>query len=104
MYTDCMCFVSQCLAFQHINNTVYFRYQEEARLKFFMSIMDEVDPKQTEFDHSNFVTTNGLGPIVSDTYCKVLLSHLYSSKTHNNLPLHILIVLITFFIVSLNFP
>jgi len=54
-------------AYQHVNNTVYFKYQEVARLRYFSFLLKEVDPKS--FDIEAFSNGTGVGPILSDTYC-----------------------------------
>ena len=55
-------------AFQHVNNTVYFKYQEVSRLHFFKHIMDGM--QRSKFN--GFLKGAGLGPIVSDTYVKFI--------------------------------
>ena len=55
-------------AFQHVNNTVYFKYQEVSRLYFFKHIMDGL--KHSKFN--GFLKGTGPGPIVSDTYVKFI--------------------------------
>ena len=56
-------------AFKHVNNTVYFKYQESARIKFFHAITDEI-PSTDPFDTEGFHKGLSVGPILSDTYCK----------------------------------
>ena len=58
-------------AYQHVNNTVYFKYQEVARLRYFALLMKEINP--TEFDVQKFMNGTGVGPIMSDTYCSFKL-------------------------------
>ena len=54
-------------SFSHVNNTVYFKYQEEARLNFFAVLMSHMDPKL--FDVEGFNNATSVGPILSET-CK----------------------------------
>lgn len=54
-------------AYQHVNNTVYFKYQEVARLKYFACLLNEID--SPTFDKKSFITGTGIGPIMSETYC-----------------------------------
>ena len=54
-------------AYQHVNNTVYFKYQEVSRLKYFAHMMEYTDP--VEFNRKGFMGGNAIGPILSDTYC-----------------------------------
>lgn len=54
-------------AYQHVNNTVYFKYQEVARLRYFAVILNQINPG--EFDTKSFSNGTGIGPIMSDTYC-----------------------------------
>jgi acyl-CoA thioester hydrolase len=54
-------------AYQHVNNTVYLKYQEVARLRYFSYLLKEVDPEK--FDIEKFSNGTGIGPIMSDTYC-----------------------------------
>ena len=57
-------------AFQHVNNTVYFKYQEAARLKYFRAVTDLMtDPL---FDVEAFHAAKGPGPILSETYVKFI--------------------------------
>lgn len=46
-------------AFQHVNNAVYFRYFENARLAYF-----------DKFDGIGFMTRTGVGPILAATSCR----------------------------------
>ncbi len=46
-------------AFQHVNNTVYFKYFEIARIKYFEKI-----------DFIKIMTDRGIGPILSSTSCQ----------------------------------
>jgi acyl-CoA thioester hydrolase len=54
-------------AYQHVNNCVYFKYQEVARLRYFAVALAHTDP--AEFDRESYITGTGIGPIMSDTYC-----------------------------------
>jgi acyl-CoA thioester hydrolase len=58
-------------AYQHVNNTVYFKYQEVARLRYFGVLMSHI--KSSEFDTKSFMNGTGIGPIMSDTYCQFKL-------------------------------
>ncbi len=53
-------------AFQHVNNTVYFRYFEEARIAYF----EKLGLTQTK-------RMTGIGPILASTYCnfRIPLTH-----------------------------
>jgi acyl-CoA thioester hydrolase len=53
-------------AFKHVNNTVYFKYQEVSRFNFFRVFLKEMD--SSTFDVKKFEDGSGLGPILSDTY------------------------------------
>ena len=46
-------------AFQHVNNVVYFRYFENARIAYF-----------EKFDVIEFMTRKGIGPILAATSCR----------------------------------
>ena len=46
-------------AFQHINNVVYFRYFESARIAYFDAIV-----------MMNVMETTGVGPILAETQCR----------------------------------
>lgn len=46
-------------AFQHINNVVYFRYFESARIAYFDAI-----------EMMNVMETTGVGPILAETRCR----------------------------------
>lgn len=49
-------------AFEHVNNTVYFRYFEDARLKFFEAV--------GILEHK---AASGIGPILASTHCNFKL-------------------------------
>ena len=55
-------------SFAHVNNTVYFKYQEAARLKFMDMLMKNIDT--TKFDVDSYLKASNVGPILADTYCK----------------------------------
>lgn len=57
-------------AFQHVNNVVYFKYQESSRIIFFRAITDEI--KDPTFDAEAFHRGSGLGPILSETGVKFI--------------------------------
>ena len=46
-------------AFQHVNNVVYFRYFESARIAYFDAI-----------EIMKVMETTGVGPILADTHCR----------------------------------
>ncbi len=46
-------------AFQHVNNTMYFRYFESARIAYFQRL-----------DVSDFTSNQGIGPILAATSCR----------------------------------
>ena len=50
-------------AAQHVNNTVYLRWMESARIQLFNQYLD----------FSNFATGNGIGPILAEVSCKYKL-------------------------------
>jgi len=58
-------------AFGHINNTVYFRYFEDARLAYFDKI--GVHESKERFD---------IGPILAKTHCKFRLPLDYPDRIH----------------------
>jgi acyl-CoA thioester hydrolase len=49
-------------AFGHVNNIIYFRYFETARIAYF-----------TKLDLLNFMNETGIGPILASTQCKFRL-------------------------------
>lgn len=53
-------------AYKHVNNCMYFKYQEVARLRYFAELMNHTP---ANFDSKSFITGTGVGPILSDTYC-----------------------------------
>lgn len=57
-------------AYQHVNNVMYFKYQETSRLQYFSYALDHLDPNQTDFEADKFIAATGVGPILADTYCK----------------------------------
>lgn len=57
-------------AFNHLNNVQYVRYMEHARIKYFRALLLEIPNPQP--DHLAFLTTNGLGPILSEANVKFL--------------------------------
>lgn len=57
-------------AFQHVNNVVYFRYQETSRIKYFAALTNEI--KDPSFDAKAFQAGTGLGPIMSETAVKFI--------------------------------
>ncbi|MFQ5824716.1 MAG: acyl-CoA thioesterase [bacterium] len=56
-------------AFQHVNNIVYFRYFESARIAYFEKI-----------DYINLMEKTGVGPILASTQCKFKLPLNYPDK------------------------
>lgn len=46
-------------AFQHVNNTLYFRYFESARIAYFEQLAV-----------ADFLSSNGIGPILASTSCR----------------------------------
>ena len=64
--------------YQHANNTVYFKYQESARLGFFRRLLGEVDAGA--MDKDAYMGGTGIGPILSDTYCKFKFPLTYPDK------------------------
>jgi acyl-CoA thioester hydrolase len=65
-------------SFRHVNNTVYFKYQETSRLSFFQAYVDKID--KNIFDHDGFHQGTKLGPILSDTFCKFKFPVSYPDK------------------------
>jgi acyl-CoA thioester hydrolase len=59
-------------AFKHVNNTVYFKYQEASRLRMFRALTDEIAPGAATMDVEAFHEGSGVGPILSDTYVKFI--------------------------------
>jgi acyl-CoA thioester hydrolase len=53
-------------AFQHVNNTVYFRYFEDVRLRYF-----------GEVGISSYMEEHGIGPILASTDCRFLFPLTY---------------------------
>lgn len=58
-------------AFQHVNNTVYFRYFEDARLAYFATIKIEETMKR-----------DGIGPILASTQCRFKAPLTYPDTVH----------------------
>lgn len=58
-------------AYQHVNNTVYFRYFEDARMAFFEKT------RVTEFKEQH-----GIGPILASTRCDYRLPLTYPDQLH----------------------
>jgi len=60
-------------AFNHINNTVYFKYFEEGRIRFFRDVQDvvsELDPnEECSASHGFMEGKGGVGPILAHTEC-----------------------------------
>ena len=56
-------------AFQHLNNTVYFRYFESARIAYFERL-----------DLLELMTQKGIGPILASTSCKFRIPLTYPDK------------------------
>ncbi|MFQ5864754.1 MAG: acyl-CoA thioesterase [bacterium] len=56
-------------AFQHVNNIVYFRYFESARIAYFEKI-----------DYMDLMEKTGVGPILASTQCKFKLPLSYPDK------------------------
>jgi acyl-CoA thioester hydrolase len=54
-------------AFQHVNNTMYFRYQEVSRGILFHNVLKNIqDP---HFDVDAWKAGTGIGPILAHTFC-----------------------------------
>lgn len=56
-------------AFQHLNNTVYFRYFESARIAYFEKI-----------GYIEFMRETGLGPILASTQCRFKIPLTYPER------------------------
>ncbi len=56
-------------AFQHLNNTVYFRYFESARIAYFEKI-----------GYLEFMQKTGLGPILASTQCRFKIPLTYPDR------------------------
>ncbi len=56
-------------AFQHLNNTVYFRYFESARIAYFEKI-----------GYMKFMQKTGLGPILASTQCRFKIPLTYPDR------------------------
>ncbi|NIV93010.1 acyl-CoA thioesterase [candidate division KSB1 bacterium] len=56
-------------AFQHVNNIVYFRYFESARIAYFEKIQ-----------YTDYMQETGLGPILASTQCKFKLPLSYPDR------------------------
>ncbi len=55
-------------AFKHVNNTMYFRYQEVSRGIFLQNILKKI-PFNSNFNHKEWNEGSGIGPILSTTSC-----------------------------------
>lgn len=58
-------------AFQHVNNVVYFRYFESARIVYLERL-----------DVADFVTTSGVGPILHSVNCRFRIPVTYPDTVH----------------------
>jgi len=56
-------------AFGHLNNTIYFRYMESARIAYF-----------EELNIENFSSASGIGPILAHTSCNFIQAVVYPDK------------------------
>ena len=56
-------------AFQHLNNTVYFRYFESVRIAYFEKI-----------DYMELMSKTGLGPILASTECRFKIPLTYPDR------------------------
>jgi acyl-CoA thioester hydrolase len=56
-------------AFQHVNNIVYFRYFESARISYFEKL-----------DYMTFIEENGIGPILASTQCSFKIPLTYPDR------------------------
>jgi len=56
-------------AFQHVNNIVYFRYFESARISYFEKL-----------DYMKFLEENGVGPILASTQCNFKIPLTYPDR------------------------
>ncbi|HEX9654457.1 MAG TPA: thioesterase family protein [bacterium] len=56
-------------AFQHLNNTVYFRYFESARIAYFEKI-----------GYIELMRTSGCGPILASTHCRFKVPLTYPDR------------------------
>lgn len=56
-------------AFQHLNNVVYFRYFESARIAYFERL-----------DMMDMMSNTGIGPILASTSCRFRLPLVYPDK------------------------
>lgn len=56
-------------AFGHLNNTIYFRYMESARIAYF-----------EELNIENFSSASGVGPILAHTSCDFIQAITYPDK------------------------
>jgi acyl-CoA thioester hydrolase len=56
-------------AFRHLNNTVYFRYFESARIAYFETLK-----------FLEYMNTTGVGPILASTSCKFRIPLTYPDK------------------------
>lgn len=58
-------------AFQHVNNTVYFRYFEDARWEFF-----------NRFGVNEYKAKHNIGPILATTHCDFKLPLAFPDRIH----------------------
>jgi acyl-CoA thioester hydrolase len=56
-------------AFQHVNNIVYFRYFESARISYFEKL-----------DYMKFLEESGVGPILASTQCSFKIPLTYPDR------------------------
>jgi acyl-CoA thioester hydrolase len=57
--------------FQHVNNIMYFRYFESARIAYFYKL-----------DLIDMMTRTGIGPILASTSCRFKIPLTYPDKVH----------------------
>ena len=58
-------------AFAHVNNTVYFKYFEDARIEFF-----------NRYGISRYLVEHNIGPILAATHCNFKLPLTYPDRIH----------------------
>jgi acyl-CoA thioester hydrolase len=68
-------------AFKHLNNCVYFQYQEQARLRYMQAMISKIrqlsDKERDGFNIPAFLNGTGYGPIMASTSCRYLFPATY---------------------------
>lgn len=70
-------------SFQHVNNTVYFKYFEGARLAYMNKLLEtllKIDAENAPAFIKGWVNATGVGPILADTECSFKFPMTYPDR------------------------